>query len=224
MVSRHRLTGILWTLRWFAIVALVAFAVDMLYVFWPYPNGPRGVESLARALARERELVRGLADERSLTIVSSVEDAAYRLCFVWSGLDGLMSRFTDPAPLAESEEAMRRLFLSHWAFLETAVYGLQLFGMRLGVLLLALPLFVLAGLGAAADGLVTWYRRRSSAGRESGFVYHRVKRVLAIALLVQWMVYLLPPVVLDLRHVLPPFLIVWALGIRLAAAYFKKHL
>ena len=49
MTSR-RLTGALWALKWFAGIALVTFAVDMLYVFWPYPNGPRGVAPLKATL------------------------------------------------------------------------------------------------------------------------------------------------------------------------------
>ena len=221
--SRPR-SGLLWALQWFALIALVTFAADMLYVFWPYPDGPRGVAPLEDALAREAELIRSLADEPSMAVISSVASATYPVCFVWTGLDALMLRFADPTPLSEAEEGMRRLFLAHWAFLETAVYGLELFSQRLGVLVAALPLVAMAAAGAAADGLVTWYRRRTSAGRESGFIYHRVKRGLALALLALWLVYLLPPVVLDPRYVLPPFLLTWAIGIRFMVAYFKKHL
>ena len=94
----------------------------------------------------------------------------------------------------------------------------------LGVLVVTIPLVGMAAAGAATDGLVTWYRRRTSAGRESAFIYHRVKRGLALALLALWLVYLLPPVYLDPRYVLPPFLLVWAVGIRFMVAYFKKHL
>ena len=71
MTSR-RLTGLLWALKWFAIVALVTFAVDMLYVFWPYPNGPRGVEPLKATLDRETELVHALSDARSAAVISTV--------------------------------------------------------------------------------------------------------------------------------------------------------
>ena len=50
MISR-RLTGLLWALKWFAIIAALTFVVDMLYVFWPYPNGPRGVEPLKKRIS-----------------------------------------------------------------------------------------------------------------------------------------------------------------------------
>ena len=96
--------------------------------------------------------------------------------------------------------------------------------MRLGVLVLAVPLFALAALGAAADGLVTWYRRRTSAGREWGFIYHRAKRSLALAVLAVWAAYLVPPVYLDPRWAVVPFVVTVGVFTRFAAAYFKKHL
>jgi integrating conjugative element membrane protein (TIGR03747 family) len=136
----------------------------------------------------------------------------------------MMTRFADPTPLPESDEGMRRLFLAHWDFLETAVYGLQLFSMRLGVLVLALPLFALVGLGAATDGLVTWYRRRTSADRESGFIYHRAKRSLTLIVLAVCAAYLIPPVYLDPRWTVAPLVVAVGLCTRFAVAYFKKHL
>jgi len=50
-VISRRLTGLLWALKWFAIVAALTFVVDILYVFWPYPNGPRGVEPLKKRIS-----------------------------------------------------------------------------------------------------------------------------------------------------------------------------
>ena len=214
----------LWALKWFAILTALALVVDMLYVFWPYPNGPRGVAPLKATVTREAALIQSLCDDRSMVVVSSLVAASYEIAFVWTGLDEMMTRFADPTPLPESDEGMRRLFLAHWEFLETVAYSLQLFSMRLGVLVLALPLFALAGLGAAADGLVTWYRRRTSADRESGFIYHRAKRSLALAVLVAWAAYLIPPVYLDPRWAMAPFVFAVGLLTRFVIAYFKKHI
>ena len=223
-MTRRRLTGLLWALKWFAIVAALTFAVDMLYVFWPYPDGPRGVAPLKATVAREAALIEALSDDRSASVVPAIVAATYKVFFVWTGLDEMMIRFADPTALPESDEGMRQLFLANWAVLETAAYGLQLFSMRLGVLVLALPLFALAALGAAADGLVTWYRRRTSAGRESGFIYHRAKRSLALAVLAVWAAYLVPPVLLDPRWAVVPFVVTVGVFTRFAVAYFKKHL
>ena len=67
-MRRGRLTGVLWALKWFFIVCLLVLSVDILYVLWPYPNGPRGVAALKANLATEVELIGRLADAQSWAI------------------------------------------------------------------------------------------------------------------------------------------------------------
>ena len=219
-----RLTGVLWTLKWFFIVCLLVLAVDMLYVLWPYPDGARGVATLKANLAAEVDLIGRLADDRSWAIIRALADGAYEAVFVWTGLDEFMRRAVDPAPLSPLNETMRRFVLGNWVFLETAASGLQLFALRLGVLVLAMPLFLITACAAAADGLITWYLRRTGAGRETGFIYHRTKRGLALSVLALWLVYLVPPIPLDPRWVIPPFLFIFGITVRVTVAYFKKYL
>lgn len=221
---RTRLTGVLWTLKWFFIVCLLVLCVDMLYVLWPYPGEARGVGALKHNLAVEAELIGRLADDRSWAIIRTLADGIYEVVFVWSGMDEFMRRAADPTPLSPLNETMRSFVLGNWVFLETAATGLQLFSLRLGVLLLTLPLFLVTGVAAAADGLITWYLRRTGAGRESGFIYHRTKRGLALAVLALWLVYLVPPVPLDPRWVTPPFVLIFGIAVRVSVAYFKKYL
>lgn len=222
---RHaRLTGVLWTLKWFFVVCLLVLSVDLLYVLWPYPDGPRGVAALKANLAAEAELIGRLADARSWRVIRAVVDALYQPTFVWTGVDALMGRASEPAPLSPLNETMRSFVLASWTFLETAAVGLQLFALRLGVLVLAAPLFLVTAVAAGADGLITWYLRRTGAGRESGFIYHRAKRGLALSVLALWLVYLVPPVPLDPRWVVPPFLVIFGIAIRVTVAYFKKYL
>jgi integrating conjugative element membrane protein (TIGR03747 family) len=223
-MTHRRLTGVLWTLKWFLAVCLLVLCVDLLYVFWPYPDGPRGVAALKANLATEVELIGGLADAQSWAIIQVVADGLYRPAFVWTGLDELTRRAADPTPLSPLNETMRSFVLASWAFLETAAVGLQLFALRIGVLVLAAPLFLVTAVAAGADGLITWYSRRTGAGRESGFIYHRAKRGLALSVLALGLVYLVPPVPLDPRWVIPPFLAIFAAALRVTAAYFKKYL
>lgn len=223
-MNGRRLTGMLWTLKWFFIVCLLVLCVDLLYVLWPYPGEARGVATLKANLAAEANLIGQLADDRSWTIILALTDGIYEVAFVWTGLDAFMQRAVDLAPLSPLNETMRRFVLGNWVFLETAATGLQLFSLRLGVLVLAMPLFFITACGAAADGLITWYLRRTGAGRESGFIYHRTKRGLALSVLVLWLVYLVPPVPLDPRWVISPFLLIAGVAVRLTVAYFKKYL
>ncbi len=61
-----------------------------------------------------------------------------------------MRRAVEPAPLSPLNETMRRFVLGNWVFLETAASGLQLFALRLGVLVLAMPLFLITASAAVA--------------------------------------------------------------------------
>lgn len=223
-MTPRRLTGVLWTLKWFFIVCLLTLCVDMLYVLWPYPDGARGVTTFKANLTNEMNLIGRLADDRSWMIISTLADGIYQVVFGWTGLDEFMRRAANSAPLSPLNETMRSFVLGNWVFLETAATGLQLFTLRLGVLLLTLPLFLVTAVAATSDGLITWYLRRTGAGRESGFIYHRTKRGLALSLLAIWMVYLVPPVSLDPRWMVPPFLIIFGIASRITAAYFKKYL
>jgi len=101
---------------------------------------------------------------------------------------------------------------------------LQLFASRLAVLAMAIPLFLLAAVEAVSDGLVTWYLRRTGGGRESAFIYHRAKRLIALSVLGLCLAYLAPPMLIDPRWVIPPFVFAFAAGVRVATAYFKKYL
>ena len=99
-----------------------------------------------------------------------------------------------------------------------------MFVLRLAVLTVMTPLIVLCLVAAVSDGLAAWCVRRTSAGRESAFIYHRAKRLVDWSLFALWGLYLLPPAAVDPRWVLPPFLIVIAVAVRVTVQSFKKYL
>ena len=223
MFRTKKLNGFTWYLFWFLAVFLAVFCVDIMYVVWPYPGGANGIEALRSTLEYERELIFSLSDDRTLGIINNIGYWLYQIIFVWSGLDGLMRTAANPAPLDGANEMMRRFILSNWVFLETAAYGLQLFALRLGVLVLALPLFLITMLAAGIDGITTWYKRRTSADRETGFIYHRAKRAIELIILAMAVVYLIPPIPLDPRVIIPAFAVMLGLAARVQVAYFKKY-
>ncbi len=223
LLKNKKLNGFTWYLFWFVVVFFATFCVDIIYVVWPYPDGANGVEALRSTLEYERALISSLSDDRALNIINNVGYWLYQVFFVWSGIDELMQLAVNPAPLEGANEMMRSFVLSNWVFLETAAYGLQLFALRLGVLALALPLFLITIFAAGTDGVTTWYKRRTNADRETGFIYHRAKRAIELTILTLAVVYLIPPIPLDPRVIIPAFSILLALAARVQVAYFKKY-
>lgn len=141
---------------------------------------------------------------------------AYDWVFLKTGLGDWLS-ITRKGPTAS-------IINSGWVILETAVIGLELFAARLAILVLSLPLFAALGGAAISDGIYGWLMRRTSGSRESGFVYHRAKRIAPALMIMLWVVYLVPPVPMDPRWVIPPFIVVSAAALQLRVTYFKKHI
>ena len=69
----------------------------------------------------------------------------------------------------------------------------EVFAVRLAVLTLAMPAFLVFSLVALVEGLVQRDLRRWGGGRESAFVYHHAKKLLFPSLLLAWIIYLSLP-------------------------------
>jgi integrating conjugative element membrane protein (TIGR03747 family) len=96
---------------------------------------------------------------------------------------------------------------------------------RVAILSLALPVFLLAGVMGLADGLVQRDLRRWRGGRESSFVYHHhARRLIGPLFLGAWALYLALPVSLHPGFVVLPFAAGLGLTVAVTAASFKKYL
>jgi integrating conjugative element membrane protein (TIGR03747 family) len=105
-----------------------------------------------------------------------------------------------------------------------AAYTVLVFLVRLLVLCLTLPLFLMAAFVGLVDGLVRRDIRRFGAGRESGFLYHRAKASLMPVAVLPWVSYLALPVSVDPLLVLLPSAMLLGIAVDIAAGSFKKYL
>ncbi|HFA59320.1 MAG TPA: DUF4400 domain-containing protein [Rhodospirillales bacterium] len=223
-MRRRRRSGPLWLLFWAAVVLLSAPAIDILYAVWPWPDGPRGPAPIREAALAEHERVASMADGRVWRVIEAVRDGTYRVLWGWTGLDYLIRETSAAEGGASLNDGMRLLAGGARPVWEALYWGVMLRGMRFGVLAVSAPLFVVAAIGAVVDGIAAWWLRRTAAVRESGFIYHRAKLGLHLSVLALWLVYVLPPVPMDPATVIPPFVLLFALALRLSVTWFKKHL
>lgn len=200
-------------LRWTVTLSVLVLVIDLacVIVIWE-----EGVETFRDVVATERRILGLHVDAEASEFISTSTVLVYDWVFMKTGLGDWLS-MTRKGPLAI-------VINSGWVVIETAVLGLQLFAARLAVLVLSLPLFVAIGGAAVSDGFYGWLMRRTSGARESGFIYHRAKRAVPAFLIMLWAVYLVPPVPMDPRWVIPPFIVVSALALRLRVSYFKKYI
>jgi len=218
MAEQQRLTGLLWLAKWFFLLTLFVLVVDIFCVFvlWS-PNGARHLETVFQQEVALLELQPTQED-----FLVNVTQAFHDYAFVSTGIDGTLRQSANPG--TDTPETAHDFANALWPVLETAMIGLKLFALRMGILILTLPFLALVTAVAMADGFVGWYLRRTGGERESGFIYHRAKRGLAWSFLLLWFVYLIPPVPMDPKYLIPPFLVASGIATRLHVAFFKKYL
>lgn len=216
--------GLWWMIRWWVYLSLFALLIDWIFLFLVWkPNGIQHLQQMLNAELRYTLDIGGASSNATRFAVKTA-NALYSLAFEETGIHSMMLRFADPTPLDAVESFFRNLYTDYWDWIKSAMIGIQLFGIRLAILIQALPLFLLAAFVAFCDGWwVGRYIRRESGGRESSFVYHRAKHYFFVSLVSVWM-YLLLPWSVDPRLVIFPFVIALAVSVRLWAMYFKKYL
>ncbi len=117
-----------------------------------------------------------------------------------------------------------QLYVSIEDFVLAAVYVTFNFVVRLTILVLAIPLFLLAMFTGFVDGLMRRDLRKFGAGRESSFVYHRAKRAVTPLLIVPWVIYLSLPFSLNPMAVFFPCAVMLGIVTAITATTFKKYL
>ena len=119
---------------------------------------------------------------------------------------------------------INQLYVSIEDFVLAAVYVSFIFVVRLTILALAAPLFLLAMFTGFIDGLMRRDLRKFGAGRESSFVYHRAKRAVMPLLIVPWILYLSLPFSLNPMAVFLPCAVMLGVAMAITTATFKKYL
>ena len=99
----------------------------------------------------------------------------------------------------------------------------QVYALRLSVLFLSLPVFVLAGLVGTIDGMVQRDLNRWRGGRELGQRYHLAKGLVAPGLTLPWIIYLAWPTTVHPYWIVLPFAGLFGLAVAVTMATFKKY-
>jgi integrating conjugative element membrane protein (TIGR03747 family) len=157
-------------------------------------------------------------------------EGTYEWVFVKTGLLDWM-RDASAQASAPSRGAHRdfRYYLAQvyvWtkSYLIAAGFTILTLIVRLLVLVLTLPLFLLAAFVGLVDGLVRRDIRKFGAGRESGFIYHRARASLIPLAVLPWATYLVLPVSVNPLLILLPGAALLGVAVCIAAATFKKYL
>ncbi|MDN3519058.1 TIGR03747 family integrating conjugative element membrane protein [Aquisalimonas lutea] len=219
------------TIVWLLLALVFSIVVEWIGQTWIWPD--QGVEHSRQMLQRElgylhqdfeRSVVPGI--DNSAMYAKAFADWTYYGVVEASGLQSLLrwlARSPDPEG-GDLQHAARASYAAAEPYILSAVTIMQVFALRVGVLTLAMPIFVLFGLVAVVDGLVQRELRRWGGGRESSFVYHHAKRLMMPSIAMAWVVYLALPVSTHPNWVILPFSVLNATTVAITASRFKKYL
>ncbi|WP_434339394.1 TIGR03747 family integrating conjugative element membrane protein [Motilimonas cestriensis] len=105
-----------------------------------------------------------------------------------------------------------------------AVYIIQIFLMRLVILVFSIPMFVLFAFVGIVDGLTQRDVRKWSGGRESGLIYHTTKAFIFPSFAIAWIAYLSMPFSVHPNFIIIPCAVLTASLMSTASSSFKKYL
>ncbi len=217
--------GIKWLLLSLVFSILIEWAGMVLW--WPEKGLNHSRDMLAAEIGYlQADFGRSLVSSDPAQFAKTVADKTYYVLFELPRIVDFLEWVG--APPGPSEAGLRARL--HEVFRPVAKYVLavmqvtQVFSVRLAILTLAMPVFLLFSLVAIVDGLVKRDLRRWGGGRESSFVYHWAKRSALPMLVLTWVVYLALPFSLHPSFVVLPFAALFSISVAVTASTFKKYL
>ncbi len=195
--------------------------------FWPDEGTAHSRDMLAAELTYLNEdFKRSIVTTSPTLFAKRFADNFYHYGFEKTGFVKFMAWMKAPPFTGDNRIRMslRKIYMPLSEYLVAAMTVSQVFAVRMAVLTLAMPVFLLFGLVGVTDGLVQRDLRRWGGGRESSFVYHHAKRFILPAVLGTWFVYLSMPVSVHPNYVILPFAVLFAVAVAITSSTFKKYL
>ena len=208
--------------------ALVSVLIEWIGMSFFYPE--QGYHHAYRMMRQEAHyLTEAVTREPQLPGQRALISALVASLQEWLSVARTSQLLVDAMTQQASRAPLMRQIMSHWLtayfhYVMAAVFILILLVIRLLILVLSLPTFILFGLVGVVEGLMQRDLRRWCGGNESGFVYHWAKRWVQPVLFGCWMIYLMLPFSVHPNLVIIPFALLFGITLSVMTSRFKKYL
>jgi len=223
------LTTVAQVIQWLIFSLIFSIIIEWagMVLWWP----DEGLDHSRKMLSQEihyldTDFRKSIVTSDPARFAKQVADKSYYYLFEFTGLVGF-SRWISISPTVNDKGIRPTLHNSYRPIAEFVIAAMQitqLFSVRLAILILAMPVFLLFSLVALVDGLVQRDLRRWGGGRESSFVYHYAKKAVLPLVVLSWIIYLALPFSLHPSFVILPLAALFALSVAVTASTFKKYL
>ncbi|EEB8600453.1 TIGR03747 family integrating conjugative element membrane protein [Salmonella enterica] len=230
---------LLWELPWHIVGILLAslfFSLLIEYVglifWWPEQGSLHARGMMETELGYlSSNFTRSLFISAPAVTAMAWINLGYHWLFVDSGFIGFISQGTAAGSgsantlLTGEILALGDWLLTHLRdFLQATVYISVVFVVRVLILVLSVPLFVMVVMVAMVEGLSRRDLRRYGAGYESSFLYHHAKRFIKPSVIYPCMLYLSWPTAIYPNMVLLPAALLLGASVTVLMSTFKKYL
>ena len=226
------LHGILGFAIWLVLGLVGNILIEWLCmgVLWPEQGYTRSEKLLEAEIGYlEADVQDSLLTDHPTRFAVAMAKQLNQLLFEKTGLVKAIAftgqpQYQQPKPQGTRfSQLLAQLYTTAHDYLIAAMVATQVYALRLSVLCLSIPVFVLAGLVGAIDGIVQRDLNRWRGGRELGQRYHLAKSFVAPALTLPWIVYLAWPTTIHPYFIILPFagFLSWVMSIM--TARFKKY-
>ena len=223
------LTAVAKILQWLMLSLLFSILTEWvgMVLWWP----DEGVEHSRTMLAREisyldSDFRRSIVTSDPARFAKQIAENTYHYLFEMTHFLAFI-RWVSPPPRINEQgvrPTLHKIYRPVAEFVIAMMQVIQVYSVRLAILVLAMPLFLMFSLVALVDGLVQRDLRRWSGGRESSYVYHYAKRAALPLVVLTWVIYLSLPFSVHPSLVVLPFAILFALTMAITASMFKKYI
>jgi len=211
---------------WLVLSLLISIIIEWMGMIWFWPE--QGADHAKSVLNSDQAYLNTQLYENSLNAKQVVAEKA-KNAVAWiekqTEFRGRSSGFS-PKPnstMSAISEWGSQYYRKAKPYLEAASTVAQTFVIRLALIVFSLPVFLLAGLIGAVDGLVERDLRRWGGGRESSNVFNLAKRSVVPAFVGACVIYISLPFSIDPVIVLLPFALALGLAVRISFERLKKY-
>jgi integrating conjugative element membrane protein (TIGR03747 family) len=204
-----------------------------LYFFWPDAGWKHAQEMFQHELSwLSQDLLHSVIIKEPGRTAAWLTQLVYDWLMVKTGLQDGINTLTQYSR-TRSPQQVGSLDLRYqigWVLIKFQDYGLAAlytvltFCVRMVILTLTIPLFLLAAFTGLVDGLVRRDLRKFGSGRESSYLYHKARGTIVPLTVVPWTIYLAIPFSISPLLVLLPFAVLLGLSVCITVASFKKYL
>ena len=208
--------------------AMVSILIEWVGIAFFYPE--EGFHHAESMMNKEVQYLGGPVasddiNREAISKAGKIVNEAVNFLFIDSGVVNyvLALRKVDPND-GDIVRVAKGYLAAYYDYLLAAVYVFIMFMVRMAILTLSIPAFILFGIVGMSDGLMQRDLRRWCGGNESGYVYHWAKRFAFPVLVIAWVIYLAIPSNIHPNFIITPFAVLFGLVLMVMSSKFKKYL